>query len=350
MFKTRFVVTVAILLVAVGAFASNFRVADQVYVPAAGHIVGGSTLFISDVFVSNLTSDTVNVSVLFSQGETPGAPQTFNNVITLGPNERQEIQDFVGTKLGLQSALGQMVFNACKQGGNCDVTTCPNGQTTGECADFRNISVESRIYAVASNSASPTTAPSTGQLFSGIPWYNFVSSDAASVGLDKVFITGIRNTGASGTSGTYRTNIGLVNASQFSTTTLIVKLFDGKTGTQIGTSFTKTLGPLGQSQPAVAAMFPTFTGATGTNAYVTVEQSNTIPTADASANGCPNGCPAFFAYGSVLDNSTQDATTLEAQYMKSLWDIGANHGAIACIYNADCKAGLAVNIHRAVKH
>ena len=53
MFKVKLAVAAA-MFVAVGAFASNFRVADQVYVPAAGHIVGGSQLFISDVFISNL--------------------------------------------------------------------------------------------------------------------------------------------------------------------------------------------------------------------------------------------------------------------------------------------------------
>src|ERR1043166_8826410 len=103
MLKLKSAVTAGILFIAVGAFASNFRVADQVYVPAAGHIVGGNQLFISDVFISNLTSDTVSVSVLFFSGTNgtaaPGSP--FNNIITLAPNERQEINDFVGTKLGL---------------------------------------------------------------------------------------------------------------------------------------------------------------------------------------------------------------------------------------------------------
>lgn len=344
MLKLKSAVTAAILFVAVGAFASNFRVADQVYVPAAGHVVGGGQLFISDVFISNLTSDTVSVSVLFSSGPNGGSPQTFNNAITLGPNERQEINDFVGTKLGLTNNLGQLIFNGCKSGGDCNVATCPGGATSGECADFRNISVESRIYSVPASSPTPATAPTTGQLFSGIPWYNFVSSDAAGVGLDKVFITGLRNNGQ------YRTNIGLVNASQFSTTTLVVKLFDGKTNTQIGTTFQQTLGPLGQAQPGIGAMFSQFNGATATNAYVTVEQAGTQPTGDAAANGCTNGCPAFFAYGSVLDNTSGDATTLEPQYLRSLWDIGSNHGAVACIYNSDCKAGLTVKIHRAAKH
>src|SRR5437762_13855706 len=104
MLKLKSAVTAAILFVAVGAFASNFRVADQVYVPAAGHVAGGGSLFISDIFISNLTSDTVSVSVLFQSGTqdpTVTAPQTFPNAVTLAPNERQEIGDFVGTKLGL---------------------------------------------------------------------------------------------------------------------------------------------------------------------------------------------------------------------------------------------------------
>ncbi len=342
MLKLKSLVLVAVLFVAAGAMASNFRVADQVYVPIAGHAAGSSGTFISDVFISNVTADTVSVSVILSAGAN-GAQQNFPNVITLAPNERQEILDIFPTKLGLPSGLGQLIFNGCKQGGNCDVNTCPNGTSTGECPDFRNISVESRIYQIAPG-ANQATAPTTGQLFAGIPWYNFVSSDSVGVGLDKVFITGLRNTSA------YRGNVGLVNASQFSTTTLVVKLFDGKTNTQIGSNFQQTLGPLGQVQPSLGSMFSGFTGVTATNAFVTVEQTNTQPTSDAVAAGCPNGCPAFFAYASVLDNQSGDATTLEPQYFRSLWDLGANHGAVNCIYSAVCKTGLPATIHRAVKH
>jgi hypothetical protein len=336
MVKVKNVVAVAIMFIAAGAMASNFRAADQVYVPAAGHLSGASGTFISDVFLSNLTGDTVSVSVIYSTGQ--GGTQTpFNNVITLGPNERQEILDIFPTKLGLASGFGQLIFNGCKQGGNCDVNTCPNGATTGVCPDFRDISVESRIYSIPPG-APQATAPTTGQLFSGIPWYNFVSSDAGAVGLDKVFITGLRNNGS------YRGNIGMVNASQYSSTTLLVKLFNGPNGAQIGGTFSQPLSPLGHTQQNIAAMFPAFTGATATNAYVTVEQTNTTPTGDASANGCPNGCPAFFAYGSVLDNQSGDATTLEPQYLKSL-----TTAAINCIYNSTgCKG--AFNLHRAVKH
>jgi hypothetical protein len=166
-----------------------------------------------------------------------------------------------------------------------------------------------------------------------------VSSDAGGVGLDKVFITGLRNNSA------YRGNIGLVNASQFSTTTLVVKLFNGPNGAQLGTTYQKTLLPLGQDQQSLTAMFGSaFSGATATNAWVTVEQTNTTATGDAAANGCPTGCPAFFAYGSVLDNQSGDATTLEPQFLQAL-----TTAAINCIYNSTgCKGAL--NLHRAVKH
>src|SRR6266550_2391394 len=278
MVKVKNVVAVAIMFVAAGAMASNFRAADQVYVPAAGHLAGASGTFISDVFISNLTGDAVSVSVIYGTGS-GGTQQSFNNVITLAANERKEILDIFPSTLGLASGFGQLIFNGCKQGGNCDVNTCPSGATTGVCPDFRDISVESRIYSIPPG-ANQATAPTNGQLFAGIPWYNFVSSDAAAVGLDKVFITGLRNNAA------YRGNIGLVNASQYSSTTLVVKLFNGPNGAQIGSNFTQALSPLGHVQPSLTSMFgASFSGATATNAYVTVEQTNTTPTGDAAANG-----------------------------------------------------------------
>ena len=229
MVKFKVALSVAVVLIASAAMATNFRAADQVYVPAAGHLSGSSGTFISDIYISNLTSDPVSVSIIYSSG-TGGTVQTFNNKISLNANERREMPDFFPNTLGLASGFGQLIFNACKTGGNCSVATCNGGSpsVSGDCADFRNISIESRIYSIPAG-ANPATAPTTGQLFSGYPWYNFVSSDAAPVGLDSVQIVGIRNTGTTGTAGTYRSNIGLVNASQYSTTTLVVKLYDGAT-------------------------------------------------------------------------------------------------------------------------
>lgn len=335
MFKVKQLgVAAAIAMFATAAMASNFRAADQVYVPAAGHIVGANATFVSDLFISNLSDDNIDVSIIFSTG-TGGTQTSFPKKLQLAPRERRELLDFMSNTLGLTSAFGQVIFNGCLQSADC--TPDP---VTGLNSNYRNLSVESRIYSFATG-ANQATAPTNGQLFSGLPWYTYVSSDDADSGFDRVFITGVRNTPQ------YKTNVGFVNASQFSTTTLTATLFSG-TGTQLGqNSF--TLGPLGFQQATVGAgnLFPSFAQAvTSTNVYIVVQQSNTQPTGDAAANGCPTGCPAFFTYGSQLDNTTQDATTLESQFFLAL-----TNNAILCIYNPDvaaCKSGT--TIHRAVKH
>ncbi len=346
MFVRKPVIAAALLFVAGSAMASNFRVADQLYLPAAGHVTGsrGET-FVTDVWLSNPQAEAVDVSVIYSSGAA-GSQTPFDKVFTLAANEHREIVDFMSAArtaggLGLANgSFGQLIFNGCKAGGNCDVATCAGG-SSGVCADFRNLSVESRIYAIPSGGSA--TSPTAGQGFTGIPWYNFVSSDAQGAGLDKVMITGIRNTGSGfGQNGTFRTNIGLVNASQYSSTQLLVKLYD-KTGAQIGTYTSPTLGPLGQQQLPVSSMFGSFTGATATSAWVTIEQISVLPTADANAAGCGGGCPSFLAYGSLIDNGSDDPTTLETQYLVPLTD-----AAQQCIYNLSCKG--TVKLHRAVKH
>jgi hypothetical protein len=337
----------AVALVAASAMASNFRAADQVYIPAAGHAAGGSSTFISDVFVSNLSeTDSVTVSVIFANGQ-QGTQTLLTNLFTLAPRERREFPDFVATAqpngLGISgNVLGQIILNGCKAGGSCDITDtvgCPGGLTSGVCPDFRNISAESRIYAIP-NGSNPATAPTTGQLFSGYPWYSFVTQEQSQNDLHRVFITGIRQNSA------YRTNIGLVNASQFSSTTMRVKLFQG--ATQIGTDALVGLAPLGTIQSPLSGLFQNLSFGTGTNLWVQVTQENSSPTGDAQANGCPTGCPGFFAYASVLDNTTTDATTLEPQYFKAITD-----QQLACLFPAPgqtvtCKSTPAA--HRAAKH
>ena len=311
-------VAAALMLVAFSATASNFRAADQVYVPAAGKTTGSSGIFLSDVFIANLTGDTVDVSVVYAPlGNTP-TPVEFKNAIRLAPRERREFIDFFDSVLRLPSGFGQLIFNACLAGADCSAGA---QDQNGYSANFRDISVQSRIYSIPVGSTLAQNPPTTGQLFSGIPWYNFVSSLQANNNLGEVFITGLRATGTQGQAGTYRSNIGLVNASQFSNTTMVVKLFRG-TGEQIGGEFTVNLGPLGNTQINVANTFSGLNVPAATNLWATVSQRNSTPVNDPNnpvPQTClPDGCPAFFAYGSVLDNQTGDATTMEAQYLKAL--------------------------------
>jgi hypothetical protein len=347
MFMKKLGVVAALMICALSASASNFRGADQVYIPVAGHLQGSSGTFISDVFLANLTADPVTVSVIYqtfgdNQSQTSGPVGIeYTDKITLQAFERKEYKDFFVSALGLScapgsspSCFGQLILNGCKSGASCGADT---QNENGVSPNFRSISAESRIYQVANGA--PANAPTTGQLFSGIPWYNFVSQLQSAPGLDKIFITGITHTGTAGGVGTFRTNIGLINASQYSKTTLVVKLYQGRLNdTDKKGEASVTLGPLGNVQPGFAQLFPQ--AAFGGNYFVTVEQRNSEPTADAPST-CTSGCPAFLAYGSVLDNISGDATTLEPQYLVEL-----NPDALVIIYPGAGKTSIV----RSVRH
>ena len=331
-------VAAALTLLAVSASASNFRGADQVYIPAAGNFQGASGRFVSDVYLANLSGDEVEVSVIFQQiGAGGGSGTEFKNVITLRGFERKEYKNFLQSALGLNAGneFGQLIFNGCLKGADCGPAT---QNQDGVSPNFRAISATSRVYSFATGPGADSSL-TTGQLFTGIPWYHFVSSLQAVNGLDKVFIQGLRQTGNPGTKGTFRSNIGLVNASQYSESTLVVTLYQGTlTAADRKEAYEVVLGPLGNIQVGFSQAFPNFTGE---NYFVTVEQRNpqAVPGAPSS---CVLGCPAFLAYGSVLDNGTGDATTLEATYLSALSD-----AAITVIYpSSSGKAG----VRRSVRH
>src|SRR6185503_17882492 len=114
----------------------------------------------------------------------------------------------------------------------------------------------------------------TAQDFPGVPWYHFVSSLQANSGLDKIFIMGITQTGGAGQVGTTRANIGVVNASQFSRTTIKLTLYQGTlTDADKKAEATVELGPLGSTAPKGLGQWfgDQFTGA---NFFVVIEQTN----------------------------------------------------------------------------
>jgi hypothetical protein len=314
MFMRKLGVAAALILVASGAFASNFRAADQVYVPVAGHAGGSSGVFITDAFLANLTSDSVDVAVIYiprgdnSGGTTPTNLEELRGRITLAPFERKEFLDiFVNTlgKTAESNPFGMLVFNGCKAGTSCGPDT--QNPDTGVSPNFRSISVETRIY-----QATTPEKGTTGQLFSGIPWYSFVSTLQSSVQLDKVFITGLTQTGNAGQLGTFRSNVGVVNASEYSRTDIRFRLYQGSlSDANLKAQTTRTLGPLGNQLYGFTELFPSFIGS---NYFVTVEQV-AVTAMPGAPSSCVQGCPAFLAYGSVLDNISGDATTLESQYL-----------------------------------
>ena len=321
MFMRKLGVAAAALILSTSAFASNFRAADQVYIPVAAHAGGSSGLFISDAFIANLSTDSVDVAVIYvprgdnAGGTAPSGLEEIRGRITLRGLERKEFNDILVNTLGkpaTSSPFGLLVFNGCKAASDCGVAT---QDPDGFSPNFRPISVQTRIYQTTSQRPDETT----GQLFSGIPWYHFVSSLQAP--LDKVFIQGLRATGTAGQAGTFRSNIGVVNASEYSRTEIVFKLYKGTLSEADKKGETaRTLGPLGNQLYGLTELFGAGiqgVGEAGSNYFVTVEQRNSTAVPGAPST-CDQGCPAFLAYGSVLDNLSGDATTMEAQYLSEM--------------------------------
>lgn len=292
-------IALCIVLMAVPAMASNFRAADVVYLPAAGRLQG-QAFFKTDIVVTNVSSAavTVDAALLEGAGDARAGLDAFERVATLDAGESLFIEDAIQDIFG-RNGFGQMIFYSCRVGGDCD-ETCD----TGDCLP---IVVEGRVYAEVTDPdiCGDAEACTFGQLFSGLPWYSYVSSGVADRGLDEVWITGIQQNEQ------YRSNLGFANASEYSTTTLNLSLYNAD-GSLFGTN-TVTLGPVGHTQQNVANLFPGFTG----QGYVVVQQPATGVAPTDPDNEDPffaSGAPGFFAYGSVLDNATDDPTTLEAVY------------------------------------
>lgn len=294
-----------VAVMATGAMASAFRAADTVYLPVAGKLTGANNSFFStDVWLSNVSNSPATVWAAFApQGaDNAGAPAAAVRITPdLAANERREIVDFMGQVFGhtgTPATVGQVIFFAYREG----VTAADCDPVTGNPNDCRQITVEARIYTTTAEGAT------FGQLIPGIPWYNFVSPlVTAGTNLDHVFITGIRQNLE------YRTNIGLVNASQSDSAQIQVTLH-GENDAVIGT-FNENLPPLGFVQRNIADMF---SGFTGTGAWVDIRQIDT------GGNDL-----AFLAYGSLLDQRSNDPTYLEAQY-----EPGFDEEMIFCVYGA----------------
>jgi hypothetical protein len=266
------------------------------------------------VQLANLTEDTVVISVIYEPINTQTNPtqpntigQEFKDIITLAPFERKEYRDFFQSGLNLSSGFGLLILNGCKQGADCG----PSGADPDtNVQNYRAISAESRIYSYKTADG-PTLKGTTGQLFSGLPWYHFVSLLQTTAGLHEVFITGISHNAE------FRSNIGLINASQYSSTDIRVTLYRGRRRTEDKVAETVVhLTPLENTQRNIPALFPT--APLNDNYFVVATQISATPNPSGVPSSCDQGCPAFLAYGSVLDNVSGDATTLESQYLKEL--------------------------------
>lgn len=302
-----------LILHAVPAHGQNFRAADQVYLVTAGHAVSGDKEFATELHVTNLSSDPVNVSITYARANTFNAdperfPERLPVHIHLGPGEYREIPADEVAKMGI-SGFGMLVFDACFEGADCSYFTAWRFAYAGvHESPTRAISVEAIIRSNCTVQVNGQAKVGTcGDSYAGIPWFDAARPD------ERLVITGIRSTTQ------YRTNLTLVNGSQFSGIYITATLFDGTTGMQRG-QYTVHLGPLESMQMSAASMYPALDAnrlqrvPIVSNPWVRIEASGIVATADAWRFGCADGCAKFLAQGSLIDNQSGDAMPLMPEF------------------------------------
>jgi hypothetical protein len=317
--KARVALRAVALFVALFALplkAQNFRTADQVYVLAIGHAVMPWASYRGDVTIRNETKDNVSVSVTFKPYGAQSVPIDKGDVIKLGPFQQCEFVDFLGAATSDQpqckvlspfntSAFGYAIFSGCLDGADCGGHT---GQPSPAMASYRAISVESYSYLFATGAS---IGSSVGQDMPGLPWWTFGDP------LNPLRITGIR------ASDQFKTNLVLVNGSPYSAVVVTAKLYDGASG-GLRDQRDIHLNPGEGEQIGVLDLFPKFgewaranPTRAATNAFAEFTVSGVVPTADATAFGCSDGCPAVFAVGSMIAKGN-DPTMLEATFAREI--------------------------------
>lgn len=263
------------LLFTTSAFGQADRVADQIYLLSAISIKTPWAAYMSDALIVNETGDPVTVTATYTPANTTPAMGT-KHAFALGPYEQCLIPDLVGF-IGA-SGFGPIVFNGCLSGADCAHAT----------ANYRNISVHTRI------SLPKTTGGTVGQNFDGIAWHAYGDAQHPQKLVGIELLAGAR-----------RTNIGVVNASDTNAVRVIATLYDGASHAKRDEA-TITLGPSASLGPQpVEEMFLLLGNWSRLNRSTPVTNAYVIFTSSGSDD-------AWFAYGSMVDAVTNDATTLVA--------------------------------------
>ncbi len=224
-------------------------------VAVAASIHGANnTFFHSDAWIFNRSFTNTTVVTLVYRcfgGSGCGTPKT----ITLAPRESRLISDIVGTLFGVPESGGAIELS----------WDTFNGQ----------IAAQTRLF-------TPSSPPSYGF---GVP------AEPSSAATARAVFLGVAGTPA--LTGGFRTNAGAYNPNSVPVTVTFT-LYDGTTGAQIGSPFTRVWGPF------EAAQVSNVTASLGAGSVTT---ANAILVATSSGG-------AVFFYGATVDNLSGDSFLL----------------------------------------
>ncbi len=328
--------------------AASFTASDLVYVPVVAHNDGQEgSVWRTDLYITNVDSTNVDVALFFMPSGGTSSNEIYLDPTEYGAAGREELgykytnealadippggtvrlEDVVSqfwlADLGGAARLGSLIVFAWESG-----TLDP---VAPETRTFRNVVVYSRTYndttvwirTVNEDEEEVFTEEPTqyGQTIPGVPWYNLADPQAydEEAGVD---FTGFILTGGEDTENT-RFNLGCFNASDpLTTINLLVTPLDANgepflnPDTEEPIARNITIAPLGlrQYDGVLAGLFQL-----GDVGAVTFRITFNPDIAYSSGSSDP--IPAFTCYGSVVDNRSNDPTTVLPSFEAPPFDI-----------------------------
>ena len=321
-----------LVILAATTASAMFRAADLVIVPVGAATPGlNGSVWRTDLEVQNVDTVPIDVMVIFLPSDMGSNAGWFRSIANhLGGRESDGfgevdtrlanipaglsvvIEDVVETHWGDYSKGALLVF--AYKAGTYKTTTPPGGVPAP-------VVVRSRTYSKGTTTDSKTTT--YGQSIPGLPWYYYVDPSQEAKGRNQVVFSGIRE------DDNYRTAIGLVNVSDYTTSIYAILTLISPDGTVLDEVVTY-LSPLEHIQydQAVHTLFDIAATTDVTDAMLSAKVSVWTSTA-------ANPAPGLIVYCSRLDNVTNDPVYLEQSFTKELpWD---------CVFNGNCTAASAAS-------
>jgi len=313
----------AILLVTAPALAS-FQAADLIYIPAAAQTAGtGAAVWATDLYITNVDQVAIDVAMVYlPSGLTSNGGYFVDRTFWLGgreedgfgfinealadipPNGTVVLRDVVGEywvdQAGLNGLGGMVIFAY-------EADTLEDDGTRV----FRNAIANARIYNDTllwepdPDGHGFTEEPASfGQSMPGVPWYNVADPAAIS---DERDLTYMVLTGGEETD-RYRYNVGLFNVSDPQTQiTVALEAFQANGEPYVDDEGNPLIAL--QTVPVLAQLqwFRAFSTLWGLDE---VESAIIKISFVAWQSSSPDPVPGFIAYGSMIDNSVNDPTTI----------------------------------------
>jgi len=275
-----------ILLLSAGAARAGFRSSDQGVLLSVGRTAGSfGSSWVTDLTIWNSGIFPAIVDLVFLPTGGQDNRSALTSVVEVGPvapGASLVLPDVFVNQFGVPSALGAILYF---------------GSRADAPAVFAPLIVQARVFDASATAPGAASGGSFGAVEPGSPYYDEAGAAGLSVGADEHVLTGLEE------DDDFRTNVGVWNGSDPSTSVVVEVDFLDSSGLSVG-SVQASLPPLAHLQwNGVLASL----GARGKGFSARARLLS-------SSSSDPGSRPFFFAYGSVTNNRSNDPSYIEPAF------------------------------------